>query len=251
MSEFGLKIWSTNINYYNCIINLYEKKIFNFLEIYYVPNSLETINLWKMTNIPIIVHGTHLEYGFNLSDRDLENYNSSILKEIRFFTDNLNARYIILHSEANGDIDETVRQLLLFNDERVLIENVPAIVFGEDLSFIGAKPNEIKFIIEEANVGFVLDIGHAIAAAIFYDKDYFNYIKEFNILAPEMYHLSDTDTRTPYDDHLNIGEGNLNFRKIFKIINIEKKISLETRKKSMENLDDFEKDIILLKKIIE
>lgn len=102
---------------------------------------------------------------------------------------------------------------------------------------------------KEANAGFVLDIGHAIATANFLNIDYWMFIIDFLRLSPLMYHLSDTNTTTPYDDHLNIGDGDLDFMKLKSMLSNEKKISIETNKKSKDNLIDFEKDAVFLKGI--
>ena len=64
-----------------------------------------------------------------------------------------------------------------------------------------------------------------------------------------MYHLSDGDISSPHDQHLNIGMGTYNFKKIFSIIT-NNPISLETQKKSKKNLNDFITDSQAIKKIM-
>ncbi|RDG29039.1 hypothetical protein DV872_23750 [Oceanispirochaeta sp. M1] len=252
MHKLGLKIWSINTdNYLNEAKRLIEEGYIDYIELYYVPGTENKLAYWEKLSIPYVIHSPHMAHGFNLADKyELEN-NLKIFKKVQTYADALTANKIIVHCEANGSIDETIKQLNQIDDDRILIENVPAIVSNDTIidHFIGVKPEEIEYIKRRCNVGFVLDIGHAIAAAVHYKIDYWNMIDDFLILKPEMLHLSDTDTTTPYDDHFNIGKGNMDFNKLKKRLIIDYMISIETNKKSLDKLDDFNDDVKSFRRI--
>ena len=65
-----------------------------------------------------------------------------------------------------------------------------------------------------------------------------------------MYHISDGDSKSTIDKHLNIGKGNFDFKSIFQLIPETAFMSVETYKASKENLDDFVEDIKTLKLFI-
>ena len=47
MKRYGLKLWSINKNYINAAKSLYEKNIYDYIELYAVPNSFdEYAALW-------------------------------------------------------------------------------------------------------------------------------------------------------------------------------------------------------------
>jgi sugar phosphate isomerase/epimerase len=253
MHKFGLKLWSTNVEaYLKEAKKLYEKGVYDFIELYVVPESLEYISLWKSLEIPYVIHAPHMAHGVNLADRAKEKYNMEVFSQVQKYADELNAKYIIFHCEANGSKEETVRQLNIIKDNRILVENVPAIVSEEDDIidfFVGVMPEEIKFILKHSDVGFVLDVGHAIAAANYLKFDFWQMINRFLKLKPKMFHISDTDTKTIYDDHYNIGNGDFDFYKFLDMIPDGSIISIETMKKSKENLDDFCEDIKILRNV--
>ena len=60
MHKLGLKLWSINTDYYyDEAIRLYNDGIFDYIELYVVPNSTETIDKWKKINIPFSLHAPH------------------------------------------------------------------------------------------------------------------------------------------------------------------------------------------------
>jgi hypothetical protein len=47
MYSFGLKLWSTNTsNYLQEAYRLYNERFFDYIEIYIIPNSTETLLKW-------------------------------------------------------------------------------------------------------------------------------------------------------------------------------------------------------------
>lgn len=253
--KLGLKLWSINTDYYyDEAKRLYSEGIFDYIELYVVPNTLATLSKWKELQIPFIIHAPHFAHGFNLAKKEKEESNFKIYKEVKQFADELNAQYIIFHGGIDGDINETARQLAAFNDSRALIENKPYVALPNKMGgefCRGYNIDEIKLVKEMANCGFCLDFGHAICAANSLKKEVYNYCREFLQFKPNMYHLTDlNDITSPYDSHLRLGKGELNFKIIFDMIADNKYITFETDKISKENLDDFAEDMEWLKNFL-
>ena len=122
----GLKLWSINTDsYYEEAKKLYQEGVFDYIELYVVPGSLDSLPKWKVLNIPFIIHAPHFAHVFNLAKKEKEKSNLEIYKEVKQFADELNAPFIIFHGGIDGDINETARQLANFNESRALIENKP------------------------------------------------------------------------------------------------------------------------------
>ena len=256
MYKLGLKLWSINTDYYlNHAIDLYKSGIYDYIELYVVPQSILHLEKWKILkqkyNIPFLIHNAHFMSGFNLSKNECEFQNREIYYETKKFADELDAEYIIFHGGIDGDIMETARQLSQFNESRALIENKPYLAVPNKMHgryCRGYNIEEIEYVQKVCGCGFCLDIGHAICAGVSLGVDVYLYIEQFNSLSPQMYHLTDNkDISSPYDTHLHIGEGVLDIPRILNIIPKNSIITLETDKNSKENLNDFIKDITTMR----
>lgn len=266
--KLGLKLWSRNTDFYfEEAKRLFKGGWFNYIELYVVPNTVDTIEKWKTLgadfNIPFTLHAPHFINGVNLAEKSKEEFNYKIFEEVGQFCDELNAGYIVVHSGIEGDIEETIRQLKIINLKKMLIENKPYIApLKKDLICRGATIEEISKVIDGVGCGFCLDIGHAICTYNsllkskdsihhspfnIHSEDPYGFLKQFNALKPRCYHLSDNFIDNHIDSHLHLGQGNFDFKKIFDIINTDKNIAIETNKNSKENLDDFIKDVQFLK----
>ncbi|MDR1361746.1 MAG: sugar phosphate isomerase/epimerase [Holosporaceae bacterium] len=246
MYRFGLKLWSTNTDYYfEEARRLYAKGVFFYVELYVIPNSLDTIEKWKTLNIPVNLHCPHFLHGFNLAERKKEEFNREIYDQVKQFADELNSEYIVFHGGIDGSIEETARQLKAFREPRALIENKPLKPRPEigDGMCRGAIVEEIQYILAEVGCGFCLDIGHAICSANSQKLDMWKYIEEFNKLAPIVYHLTDNFDDQEHDQHLHIGDGNFDVKRILSFIKKYSKITVETKKNNEQNLSDFEADV--------
>ena len=242
--KLGLKLWSVNTDaYYEEAKKLYSQGVFDYVELYVVPNSLETIPKWKKLKIPYILHNAHFAQGFNLANKDKAERNRQIYEQTKQFADELSVPYIIFHGGIDGDIKETAHQLASFNEPRALIENKPMIAIPNKMNgkfCRGYSPEEIELIIKTANCGFCLDFGHVVCSAASQNIEHYSYIKEFLKFKPKMFHLTDNiDMTTGYDTHEHLGDGELNFLKIKSFLPNDAIITLETDKKSKENIDDF------------
>lgn len=203
--------------------------------------------------IPFIIHAPHFAHGFNLAKKEKKESNLAIYREVKQFADELNAQYIIFHGGIDGDINETAHQLAGFNEPRALIENKPFVALPNKMGgefCRGYNIDEIKLVKETAKSGFCLDFGHAICAANSFGVNVYEYCKDFLQFNPNMYHLTDlNDITLPYDSHLHLGMGELDFKQIFDMIPDKSYITFETIKNSKENLDDFAEDMEWLKSL--
>lgn len=249
MYKLGLKLWSINTDYYyDEAIRLYNDGVFDYVELYVVPDTLDRLDKWKKLDIPFIIHAPHYAHELNLADPNKFEYNQKIYKQVERYREELNATYTIIHSGIEGNITEVIRQLNIIKPQDFLIENKPyKAPLGEKKHCRGYNIEEISKVISETKCGFCLDVGHAICTANALNLDPYNYLKMFNELAPKMYHLSDGFENSCTDMHLHFGEGTYDFTKILNILNDNKRISIETNKKSKNNLEDFKEDIVYFK----
>ncbi len=241
MQKLGLKLWSTNTDaYYEAAKRLYPQ--FDYIELYIVPDTLETLDKWRALEIPFIIHAPHFAHGFNLADKGKHRSNKEIYQQVKEFADDLDAEYIIFHGGIDGDAQETARQLAAINEPRALIENKPfrALLNKSGGRFCrGYNPDEIKTIQQAVGCGFCLDFGHAICAGNSLKKDL---LPEFLKLNPDMFHLTDF-AGGECDSHLHFGTGVLDIKRLLQMTPENTKITIETVKNSKENLDDFIEDI--------
>jgi deoxyribonuclease-4 len=249
MQEYGLKLWSTNKNYLYDAVALYNKGVYHYIELFSQPNSYDSsIQLWTSLNIPFVIHAAHSLTGLNLSRKDFFKQNAQLIEEAKKYADVLKSDIIILHPGLDGDIEETVFQFNKFFDKRMLVENKPEIGLNDE-HCIGHSWDEIKYILDNVNIGFCLDIGHAIHAANSKKINPYHSIKKFLTLDPSLFHLSDGNINGIYDEHLHFGEGDFDLPLILSMIPDKSKITVETDKNSIENLNDFENDILYLNKL--
>ena len=251
--RIGLKLWSNN-NFYNHEINrLWDKNIFDYIELYVLPGSNDFIDFWRNKNIPYVIHCAHSKHGFNLSLKDKEKDNKKLFIEAIEYFNALKAYYLILHPGVTGNVNETVRQLNILLKEhdignKIVIENKPLITLNDE-PCIGSSPEDIYLIKSSCNIGFCLDIVHGIKYSIGKNIDWHIVLSEFMNICPDMLHVSDCFTNNPKDEHLNFGHGELNFKEIFSFCKSEY-ITIESEKRSGDSLADFEEDAIYLTEIL-
>jgi endonuclease IV len=247
--QLGLKLGSINTNYTKDILSFYESGYFQYIELFAVSESYNTtIGYWKQFSIPIIIHAPHSFAGMNIACISERENNKMKLKEVFQFADALKAEFIIFHSGVNGIIEETISQLRPFVDFRCLIENKPARGLNNE-KCLGSTPKEISYVMDELQMGFCLDFGHAICTANSLKQEPIELIWEFLTLAPRMYHLTDGDYASEYDSHLHYGKGTFPINELLKMITAEAKVTNEARHDSDSSLDDYKTDFFYVKNI--
>lgn len=244
MLKYGLKLWSTNENYLKEAAKLFKNNLFDYIELYAVPNSFnEYSKVWEKLCIPFVIHAPHFAGGLNFGKKECEAKNLELANEAQKYANLLKADKIIFHPGVAGTIDETIRQIKLLAEPRALIENKPLNAIDSDLLCNGSTPEEIKKIMEETGIGFCFDVGHAICSAKAHGQEYFGYLREFMGLNPAMYHLTDGNLNNVQDEHKHIGQGDFDIKKIVKMLPSDAIMTIETDKDSEDNLNDFIKDI--------
>ena len=246
--RIGLKLWSTNTGaYFQEAQRLYQRGIYDYIELYVVPNTLETLPLWQQLEIPYVIHNPHSAQGFNLADKSKRESNRCIYEQSKRFADALNAKHIIFHSGKDGFIEETATQLAAFHEPRALIENLPVYPLPNSpfKRCRGATLEELRFVKDATHCGFCLDFGHAVCSANAQRKDPFVFLKELMRLDPQMFHLSDlNDVHSCYDSHAHLGTGTLDIATLKeKSLPVNATISIETEKNLPESLQDFADDV--------
>ncbi len=247
MFKFGLKLWSTDLSYFDEIKRLYENNYFFYIELYAAPDSYEkTIKEWTGLEIPFIVHAPHFMSGMNLAKRECRKKNLLLASETFKFADKLEADKVIFHPGVEGDIKETALQLKDLGDARILIENKPYYTVEGGNICNGYSPCDIKFVLEQIGSGFCFDIGHAVCAANANKITPFDYIRQFLKLKSDMYHLTDGDFNGLYDRHDHVGKGSFPVKDVLGLLPDGSMITNEAVKDSKSNLDDFVRDIKIL-----
>lgn len=237
----GMKLWSTNAA--SCGLaaqRLFESGVYDYMELYVVPGSTDTLSMWKALGIPTVIHAAHFKHGFNLARAEQAENNRRIYDDVRRFADELEADYIIFHGGTFGCINETVRQLSELGDARALIENKPAITYneGRTLECRGSTVTEIRQVLENCGCGFCLDIPHALCSANYHGRPQDEVLCEFRALNPAMYHLADMMDVTQYvDDHTPLGQGTLEMHRFIpSILTPGSMVTIETNRRSHDSL---------------
>lgn len=242
MIKYWIKLWSTNLDYFENALTRYNNNEFDFIELYIIPWSFNEDQLKILKKIPISLHWPHSMQGFNPINPDInceEIWDNDIQPFINFF----NPPEIILHPELWDDFDVLKRRLLYFNNNKILIENMPKIPLqGFDWEFYGYTIDQLKCI-HNLWCEICLDFWKATKSAISQKLDPFNFIRKIiDLFKPIYFHISWFDLKSIYDQHNDIKELNMQFLKNIKNIlnNIarksEIKLLFETPKKDkLEN----------------
>ncbi len=233
--KYGIKLWSSNNNWYKELINLLIQD-FDYLELLYVPFQENDIQLLIDANIQIVIHAPTLTQGVCFSYDDI-NKNLNFFKKTQEFATKVNAEYIIIHPDF-GKKKYFINFLKKINDQRVLIENMPKYGTENELA-IGYSKSEINEYMEINNFGFCLDLEKAIKSALAQNISYKEFIKDLLKLKPNMFHISDGKTDNLRDEHLNLGEGDFDLKFLKNCIekSENKLVILETPKKNGLNQD--------------
>ena len=246
--RFGLKLWSTNDFYIKPALSLFEKGVYDYIELYIVPGSVGLLELWRELKIPFNLHAPHSFSGLNLAQKICESRNFELIEQVDEYRKVLDPEYIIFHPGLDGYLKETLRQFFRIKKQYseifkiAVVENKPSLgIDGEKC--IGSMPEEIIEISNKTGIRFCLDIGHAICTATDGGHDFMGMIHSFLKLSPGIYHLSDGITESSRDSHLNYGTGDYPLQRILELLSKNAVMTVETDKASKENLNDFKKDI--------
>lgn len=207
MIKYWLKIWSINQDLFDDAIQLIQQWYFDFIELYIVPNGFDVdiLKKFKSSQIPISFHLPHGAHGFNPIDPI--NPSEDIWDSLKKYIDYLDPFALVLHPESGNDINILQKRLMTFDDERILIENMPkksSII--KDMHFFGYSIEQIKKIKKIQN-GFCFDFAKAKSSAI---SQWINIIDFSNqlieIMNPNYFHISWFLWYTEVDEHFDLWE---------------------------------------------
>ena len=252
MPKIGLKLWSTNLHYLPEVRDLFCRKVFDYIELFIVPGSGETIHDWQGLRIPYVLHAPHTGAGLNPSIPSLREHNLELVRQVNDFFTALSPTWVIFHPGADGTRQEAILQFRSFGDryplmyKKAVIENKPRCGL-HDQRCVGDSPDEILKLCKGTSLGFCFDIPHAIYYAYAADLEWEKETKEFLSLAPVIFHICD-GYYTKKDTHAHFGNGELDLHKIFAMLPSDCLVTIETPKDSNSDLRDFEKDVEVFRK---
>jgi sugar phosphate isomerase/epimerase len=191
-------------------------QVFDYLEIFYHTPHLPAKALEAYSS-PWVVHCPRHRPQINV----VGNQGLDAVKQSLQFAGAIGARYAILHagfSNPTRDVDMVIRQAIPVFREltayaqrwqvQLLVENVYPIT-PEGTRSVGCDRVELEPLITEAQCGFCLDFPHAVCAAVTAQQSPQEFIAQLMTLQPVMCHLYDGWQGLHYDQHLPLGEGNL------------------------------------------
>ena len=249
--KIGLKLYSTDVALISDARELKAKEFFDFVELYVIPGSYgNTIGNWKSFDVPYVIHAPHSYHGINFARAGQLEANLKNIGETQLFANTLGVDIIIAHGGNNGSFDETLRQISLLDDNRIVLENKPKIGLSYEVC-VGCTPSEFQHGIERGVLkGIALDFGHASCAARSLGINAMEIIRDFMIFKPKIFHLSDGDTLSERDIHLNLGRGDLDLAEFVSVIPEDSLITIETPRNPSNTFDDFIEDVFFLRKIL-
>jgi sugar phosphate isomerase/epimerase len=240
--QLGLKAWSTN----NLLIyeakEAFHRGVLDYVEVFAVPGSYgSTWQSWAASGLPCVIHAPHSAAGLNFSLKEMESANKGLARESLRFADALKSDKVIFHSGTRGTIDETIRQMRLVHDSRMIIENKPFRgLDGSDC--VGSTPAEIKKAMEALGIRFCLDFGHAIAASISFGQPWKKLVSQFMELKPVMFHLTDGDMSSELDHHDQYGMGSFPLSEIIKFLPSGALVTNEAKRENMDSVKEYIED---------
>jgi deoxyribonuclease-4 len=245
--KFGLKLWSTNIELIDQATHLIDEKIFDYIELFVIPDTQLSP---FMIDVPYIIHIPHEKFGVNIGDPNKREYNLQKIDESITWADTLNAKYLILHA-GHGSMKHATDVLREIADDRLLIENMPKVGLNDE-PMIGYSPAQIEELIGAGDRGLCLDLNHAAKAAVSLGVDYREYVQDFLVFDPTMFHISDGKLDNEKDEHLNIGEGDYDFNYLLQYVlgSASGSVTVETPRMYQGSLGEDLRNVLVLKDIL-
>lgn len=219
MLKYGLKLWSTNKHLFQKAATFHKKGLFDFIELYIVPDTIQNDDLDILKGIPVQIHAPHSFHNFNLYELNKEKidlFKNQIIKTANF----LNAKYIILHPGINNDFKGFKENVAQIYDKRILIENMPDTALDGSKVHFGCSLEHLNFIKKECGFDICFDFEHALVGIISKNLNYKDYLKSLiSELSPYYFHISGNNENIPIDTHKNLWESCFDIKWTKKLLN--------------------------------
>jgi len=259
MRKYGFKLFSTVLHTAPAMlkecVDFAIKQNDIFFELMVVPETCESdlLEIKKyIDNLEVRIHAPHNIMGFDAANSFLEKQNLGIFAVSQKAADIFNSKTIVVHAgcgRGENYIQETIRQFKLFNDKRIVVENLP-LSASNNQPLHGNTASEIKSIMDSTGCGFCFDFSHAICAAIELNLNIEEHLKSFFNLHPNVYHLCDGDINTSNDSHLHFGYGNYPLKHFLKDLTTDDAvITMETGHGPTLHSDKWFKDYEYIKSL--
>ncbi len=227
MRRYGFKLFSTNLQNNPAFVDeaagfVRANQESMFVELMVVPTTpAEDMAVLhdKLAGLEVTIHAPHNAMNFDTGHKENFEGNVKILASAQRAADMFGSKIIVVHAGGGREqaaLEETARQFRLFNDSRIVVENLP--YQADDVSGFmhGNTPEEIKYIMDYAGCGFCFDFSHAVCAANSLGLDIEKQLSGFYKLNPTVYHMCDGDLDGTKDRHMHYGEGNFPLKKFLR-----------------------------------
>ena len=258
MKKFGFKLFSTNLQTAPSLVeecaDFVADKQDMFIELMVVPTSAKEdfhVMKQKLKDIEVRIHAPHKALGFDTGSKEFEEQNKKLFALTQYAADIFDAKSIVVHAGCGHGkqyMDETVRQFIMLNDKRIVVENLHHSING--VARHGNTAEEISYIMRETGCGFCFDFSHAICAALSLNIDIETQLKSFYDLNPTVYHICDGDINKAEDAHMHCGTGNYNLQHFVNNYTADDAyITIETGKGVLQHNNLWVKDYRYLKSL--
>lgn len=266
MIKYGIKLWSTNKDYFEEALELQKLREIDFIELYLIPDSFKIEELKPLKAVVLAVHSPHFSHNFNVFDLDgskKELFKNKVVET----TDFLKARFIIIHAGVGNSKEVFKKNIAEIYDQRILIENMGKIGLNDKICF-GYSLEQLKFIvstmlnisggvppaIKNCGLNICLDFHHAFKSAVSQGLNYKNFIESLiNEFSPSYFHISGGESSNEKDEHLDLFEGDFDSgwaKKVLSRAGEEKEIYLVFEVPKRERLENDIKNIKYFKRQI-
>lgn len=236
--KIGIKLWSEDLPRVEEFVDAAD-----FMEIMIEPDF--PYRALKEYDIPYTIHAPHHKFDVNIADQALLDHNLRTVNQATEAADFLGADWIIVHPGElfnKGCSLEAARVFLeRIADDRIVLENMPYLFRGKP--HLAHTPEEMGALLDLAS-GICLDFAHAVVTKP--GEDAHELIESFAKMEPKIFHISDGHKAAGHDEHLALGDGNLELDYFKGVISQSdsKKVTIETppnRRRHMEEIEFLKK----------
>jgi len=229
--DIGIKLYSEDLPMVEQFVDAAD-----FMEIMIEPDF--PYSGLKEYDIPYTIHAPHHKFKVNLADPELLESNLRRVNQATEAADFLDADWVIVHpgeiANQNCSLGAVNTFLEEISDDRVIVENMP---YRSTEKHVGHTPGELKELLKHSP-GICLDFAHA--AVVEAGEDYHRIVEELAKLEPKLFHISDSHSDSGRDQHIALGDGDLEldyFKKIIKASE-SKKVTIETPPDRRRHLEE-------------